>query len=80
MAGPSGFSLKASPALTWVMLFFYGVPGPYPAVPELKCYIPQGVAPSGKFIMPSWSPDGTELAVTESDGIHIFGIVDRWIV
>jgi hypothetical protein len=55
------------------MLFFYGVPGPYPAVPELKCYIPQGVAPSGKFIMPSWSPDGTELAVTESDGIHIFG-------
>ena len=54
-------------------LYFYGVSGPHPTPPEPKCYVAEGAPPSGKFLLPSWSPDGTELAVTESDGIHIFG-------
>jgi hypothetical protein len=54
-------------------LFLYGVAGGYPAEPELKCYVDQAAPPSGKFLEPSWSPDGTELAVGQSDGIHVFG-------
>ncbi len=54
-------------------LYLYGVSGQYPTPPEPKCYVAQGAPPSGKFLLPSWSPDGTELAVTESDGIHIYG-------
>jgi hypothetical protein len=51
-------------------LWLYGVSG-YPAEPVPACYIAQGVPPSGKFVIPSWSPDGTAVAVTESDGIHL---------
>jgi hypothetical protein len=54
-------------------LFLYGVPGGYPAQPEAKCYVDQAAPPSGKFVYPSWSPDGTELAVGQSDGIHVLG-------
>jgi WD40-like Beta Propeller Repeat len=53
-------------------LWFYGVAS-YPAEPLSACYIRDAAAPSGKFLVPSWSPDGTEVAVTESDGIHIYG-------
>ena len=54
-------------------LYFYGIPAAYPSPPVPKCYVAEGVPPSGKFILPSWSPDGTAVAVTESDGIHVFG-------
>jgi hypothetical protein len=54
------------------MLFFYGVSGAFPTAPELRCYVAQGAPPSGKFLIPSWSPDGTAVAVTESDGVHLF--------
>jgi WD40-like Beta Propeller Repeat len=54
-------------------LHFYGVSGGYPTTPESKCYVPYGAPPSGKFLTPSWSPDGTQLAVTQSDGIHVYG-------
>jgi hypothetical protein len=54
------------------MLFLYGVSGAYPTAPEFRCYVAQGAPPSGKFLTPSWSPDGTAVAVTESDGIHLF--------
>jgi hypothetical protein len=53
-------------------LWLYGVTS-YPAEPLSACYISGAAAPSGKFLVPSWSPDGTEIAVTESDGIHIYG-------
>ena len=51
-------------------LWLYGVSG-YPAAPVPACYLAEGAPPSGKFIVPSWSPDGTAVAVTESDGIHV---------
>ena len=54
-------------------LFLYGVSSGYPTPPEPKCYVATAAPPSGKFLIPSWSPDGTELAVGESDGIHIYG-------
>jgi hypothetical protein len=54
-------------------LFLYGVTPGYPTPPEPKCYVATAAPPSGKFLIPSWSPDGTELAVGESDGIHIYG-------
>jgi hypothetical protein len=53
-------------------VYLYGVSAAYPAPPEPKCYISDGAPPSGKFMQPSWSPDGTQFAVTESDGIHVF--------
>jgi hypothetical protein len=52
-------------------LWFYGVSGTS-SEPTPACYVGEGVPPSGKFIIPSWSPDGTAVAVTESDGIHLF--------
>jgi len=52
-------------------LYLYGVSGAYPAPPEPKCYVAEGAPPSGKLLLPSWSPGGTALAVTESDGIHV---------
>jgi hypothetical protein len=54
-------------------LFLYGVSGGHPTQPEARCYIDEAAPPSGKFLEPSWSPDGTELAVGQSDGIHVFG-------
>jgi hypothetical protein len=53
-------------------VYLYGVAGAYPAPPDAKCVISEGAPPSGKFMQPSWSPDGTALALLESDGIHIF--------
>jgi hypothetical protein len=53
-------------------VYLYSVSAGYPAPPEPKCYISDGAPPSGKFMQPSWSPDGTQLALTESDGIHVF--------
>ena len=53
-------------------LWLYGVTS-YPAEPLSACYISGAAPPSGKFLVPSWSPEGTEVAVTESDGIHIYG-------
>ena len=53
-------------------LWLYGVTS-YPAEPLSACYIREAAPPSGKFLVPSWSPDGNEVAVTESDGIHIYG-------
>jgi hypothetical protein len=55
-------------------LWFYGVTA-YPAEPLSACYIAEAEPPAGKFLVPSWSPDGTEVAVTESDGIHIYGSI-----
>jgi hypothetical protein len=52
-------------------LFLYAVGG-YPAEPAPACYIAEAEPPSGKFLIPSWSPDGTAVAVTESDGIHVY--------
>jgi hypothetical protein len=71
LAGGDAFG----PAQDYVVL--YGVTGAYPAPPEGKCLISDAVGPSRKFLAPTWSPDGTQLAVTESDGIHVFsGIPD----
>lgn len=53
-------------------VYLYGVAAPYPAAPEAKCVITEGAPPSGKFMQPSWSPDGAAVALLESDGIHIF--------
>jgi WD40-like Beta Propeller Repeat len=50
----------------YVML--YSVSAAYPAVPEPKCYLRDAPPPSREFTQPTWSPDGTRLAVTESDG------------
>lgn len=54
------------------LLLLYGVSAPHPTPPEPKCVINGAAPPSGKFMQPSWSPEGTELAVLESDGIHVF--------
>jgi hypothetical protein len=53
-------------------VYLYGVPTGYPTPPDPKCVVSDAAAPSGKFMQPSWSPDGTALAVLESDGIHVF--------
>jgi hypothetical protein len=53
-------------------LWLYGVTS-YPEQPLSACYVAEAAPPSGKFLVPSWSPDGREVAVTESDGIHIYG-------
>ena len=53
-------------------VYLYGVSASAPTPPEVKCVISEGAPPSGKFMQPSWSPDGTALALLESDGIHIF--------
>jgi hypothetical protein len=53
-------------------LYLYGVSG-YPAPPEPRCMIDEAAPPSRKFLQPAWSPEGDELAVGESDGIHVFG-------
>ena len=53
-------------------LHFYGVPSGDPALPTSKCYVAQGAPPTGKFLVPSWSPEGTAVAVGESDGIHVY--------
>lgn len=66
LAGSSTFS----PSQELVLL--YGVSAPFPTPPEPKCLLSDAAPPSGKFMQPSWSPDGTELAVLESDGIHVF--------
>jgi hypothetical protein len=68
-----GGSDAFGPAQEYVLL--YGVGAGHPTPPEAKCVISDAVAPSRKFLAPSWSPDGTELAVTESDGIHVFSNV-----
>ena len=47
-------------------LFLYGVSSGYPTPPEPKCYVATAAPPSGKFLIPSWSPDGTELAVARA--------------
>jgi hypothetical protein len=60
----SGFSEE------YVML--YGVSAGYPAPPEPKCYLSDAPPPSHAFAQPTWSPDGTQLAVTESDGVHVY--------
>jgi hypothetical protein len=58
-------------------VYLYGVSASAPTPPDAKCVISEGAPPSGKFMQPSWSPDGTALALLESDGIHIFeGIPD----
>jgi hypothetical protein len=66
LAGSEAFG----PSQEYVVL--YGVSAGHPTPPEPRCAISDAAAPSKKFLAPSWSPDGTELAVTESDGIHIF--------
>ena len=53
-------------------VYLYGVSASHPTPPEPKCVISEGAPPSGKFMQPSWSPDGTALALLESDGIHVF--------
>jgi hypothetical protein len=53
-------------------VYLYGVSASAPTPPDPKCVISEGAPPSGKFMQPSWSPDGTALALLESDGIHIF--------
>jgi hypothetical protein len=53
-------------------VYLYGVSAPHPTPPEAKCVISEAAPPSGKFMQPSWSPDGTALALLESDGIHVF--------
>jgi hypothetical protein len=53
-------------------VYLYGISASAPTPPDAKCVISEGAPPSGKFMQPSWSPDGTALALLESDGIHIF--------
>ena len=53
-------------------LWLYGVTS-YPTPPTSACYVAEAAPPAGKFLVPSWSPDGREVAVTESDGIHVYG-------
>jgi hypothetical protein len=51
-------------------MYLYSVaPG---GVPVPKCADADAAPPSGRFLVPSWSPDGTAVAVTQSDGIHIY--------
>jgi len=52
-------------------VYLYGVSASAPTPPDAKCVISEGAPPSGKFMQPSWSPDGAALALLESDGIHI---------
>jgi hypothetical protein len=56
-------------------LYLYGVPAAYPTLPVPRCYVDDAAPPSRRFLQPSWSPDGTELAVGQSDGIHVFGTI-----
>jgi hypothetical protein len=65
-----GGSEAFGPSQEYVLL--YGVSAGHPTPPDAKCMVSDAAAPSKKFLAPSWSPDGTELAVTESDGIHVF--------
>lgn len=53
-------------------VFLYGVSDAYPAPPQPKCYFSDAAPPSHRFMQPTWSPDGTQLALTESDGVHVF--------
>jgi hypothetical protein len=62
----------SSPGQAQETVYLYGVSAAAPTPPEAKCVISEGAPPSGKFMQPSWSPDGTALALLESDGIHIF--------
>src|SRR4051794_36823284 len=56
-------------------VYLYGVSPGYPTPPEPKCVVSEAAPPSGRFMQPTWSPDGTQFALTESDGIHVFSNV-----
>jgi len=62
----------SSPGQAQETVYLYGVSAAAPTPPEAKCVISEGAPPSGRFMQPSWSPDGTALALLESDGIHVF--------
>lgn len=54
-------------------LVFFSLEAPPPAAPTPRC---AASTPNGQYSSVTWSPDGSEVAWAENDGIHLAAVVD----